>query len=53
MLGWRKVAVDQTDREKKLMAESFFRNLFTSEISRRSSTGEPECDAVACDVSTR
>ena len=41
MHGWRKVAAYMTDREKKLMAESFFGNAYEGEISRRSSTGEP------------
>ena len=41
MHGWRKVAAYMTDREKKLMAESFFGNAYEGEISRRSSAGEP------------
>lgn len=58
MHGWRKVAAYMTDREKKLMAESFFGNAYEGEISRRSSTGEPMGRSgiygsmlpVACDV---
>lgn len=41
MHGWRKVAAYMTDREKELMAESFFGNAYEGEISRRSSAGEP------------